>query len=96
MPRTLANQLDLSWTEQKIFALLQDGLLHTREEILKCLREKYQTDDDGVPCYSTIQNHISRIRKKMDGRGLQLDCILSKRKIYYRLSRRLGNPRNGD
>lgn len=89
MPRTLVDQFELTETQLKIFVVLQDGLLHNRDEILGCLREKYQTDEDGVKLYVTIQNHIKNIRKKIGPKGLQIDCVLNKRSIHYRMSRNL-------
>ena len=94
MPRTLADQFELTHTEQDIFCLLQDGNLHSRDEVLNCLREKYRTDDDGKVLYVTIQNHLSRIRKKVMAKGYQIDCVLSKRKINYRLSRNIRSNKN--
>ena len=96
MPKTLASQFDLTETEEKIFALLQDGEVHSRDDLLGCLREKYQTDEDGNKQFNTLQSHLMRIRKKISVRGLQLDCILRYRRINYRISRRLRSSNNGD
>lgn len=89
MPKTLASQFELTETQQKIFVILQDGCLHNRDEVLSCLREKYQTDEDGIKLYVTIQNHIKTIRKKIGPKGLQIDCVLRERSIHYRMSRNL-------
>lgn len=96
MPRTLADQFELTETEQKMFVLLQDGLPHRRDEVLGCLREKYQTDEDGNKQYNTIQSHLMRIRKKLRVRGMSVICELKSRQIHYRMIRLIGSAVNGD
>lgn len=95
MPRTLADQFELTDTEQRIFRLLQDGFRHTRDEVLDCLREKYQTDEDGKRQYNTIQSHIMRIRKKLHARGMDISCELKDKKIWYRMLRLIGSAYTG-
>jgi DNA-binding response OmpR family regulator len=95
MPKTLASQFELTETELKIFVLLQDGNRHTRDEILDLLREEYRTDFEGKRLYHTIQMHISRIRKKVNTRGIEIVCELYKKSIWYRMIRLIGSAHDG-
>ncbi len=63
-------------TEQRMLAVLADGLPHTRQELHACL-----VDDMGP--LSNIQMHLSSIRRMLRGQGEDVVCEL-KGKIYYR------------
>lgn len=67
-------------TEQRMLDLLGDGQPHRREELHACLY------DDLSVC-SNIQPHLSRIRRKIRPRGLEIVCELLSRRICYRLVR---------
>lgn len=68
-------------TEKRMMEVLQDGLLHTRQELFACL-----WDDKSE--LSAIQARISLLRKKLRPQGLEIDCVLN-RGIKYRLVRLL-------
>lgn len=49
-------------TEQRILAVLADGRLHTRQELLAVL-------EDDQPGDKAVAMHVTRLRKKLLARG---------------------------
>lgn len=59
-------QYGLTRTEAKLFAILDDGKLHIKEELLlKALGKEFASD-------SAIRVHISRMRLKLAPHGIQI------------------------
>jgi len=65
--------------QQKMLAVLSDGLPHTRRELFACL---YDTSPDTR--LANIQQHISHLRKQLRPQGLGIVCELVSRRICYR------------
>jgi DNA-binding response OmpR family regulator len=65
-------------TERKILGILADGLPHTRPELHACL-------PDELSSLTTIQFHISRIRKKLRPFGQDIVCELNNGIKYRRV-----------
>lgn len=69
-------------TEERILALLSDGVPHTRKEIHQLL-----WDDRGP--LANIQQHLSNMRKRLRPVGKEIVCELVNRRICYRMVRLL-------
>ena len=63
-------------TEQRIMDLLDDGLPHRREELHRCL-------SDELAALSAIQPHLSRLRRRLNPKGIDILCILKDRTLHY-------------
>lgn len=74
-------------TEQKIIDILQDGRPHHRSELRDAL-------DGEFTALVNVQNHLSRIRKKIQPMGQDIVCELVNRRICYRQVRLLASPYN--
>ena len=68
----------LTPTQRRMLGLLSDGLPHPRRELVDLL-----WDQASHP--STIQMHISNLRKKIAHKRQDIACVLWNRKICYRL-----------
>jgi len=64
-------------TQQAIVNVLNDGRLHSREELLLCL-------DDDLADIKTLNVHLCNIRKKLTPQGYLLDCVVRNRRLHYR------------
>lgn len=77
----------LTTTEQKIFDILNDGLMHKRDELHACL-------PDDLAGASILRGHLKRMRKKLNPAGLDIVC-----QVYYgrqfRMVRLLKSPYDG-
>ena len=76
--------LDLTATERRLYALLEDGEAHSADELRECL-------DDSFMENSTIRNHITHLRKKVwvDGKLIMHDR--SNGSHNYRMVRHLNS-----
>ncbi len=54
-------------TEQRILNVLSDGMLHSKDELMKCL-------DDDLAQRSAVDPHISNLRKKLNPVGQHITC----------------------
>lgn len=75
-------KIEFTATQRRILNLLGDGLRHTRAEIFKCLSDNLQNEEH-------VNNHLSRIRKKMRPVGHDIICI-HENGVYYYQHVRLG------
>lgn len=66
-----------SATEQKILAVLADGIAHSKDEIREVLDGEYTTD-------STIATHIWRLRRKLGPQGTTIVCVTGGRGMVGR------------
>jgi DNA-binding winged helix-turn-helix (wHTH) protein len=73
--------------EARIIQVLSDGMAHTRQELHQCL-------DDDLSRLSSIQFHISNIRRKLRGRGEDVVCVLDGT-IKYRHIRLIRSSNDG-
>ncbi len=71
-------------TQAKILALLSDGLPHSRKEIHGCL-------PDELSNITTIQAHISYMRKSLRPKGEDILCEIYNRTVHYRHVRLIGS-----
>ena len=71
-------------TQQRIVDLLNDGMPHTRQELHNCLEDRHSP-------ISSINIHISALRKKLIPAGSTILCQLSSRRLYYRHVRLLNH-----
>lgn len=70
-------------TERRILAVLSDGEIHMREELMKCLPD---------PEFSTnthLNDHLVVLRKKLRAMGQDIVCVSHKRRYAYRQMRHL-------
>jgi hypothetical protein len=72
----------LTRTEQKIYDTLSDGLAHKFEEIYACL-------PNGKSKPTTVNVHLTKMRKKLRPRGLDIVCVFITRQRQYRMIRPL-------
>ena len=72
-------------TEQRILAILADGMAHTRQELHGCLY-----DELGGP--GNLRVHICNIRKKLLRVGQTILCELYRGSPHYRHVRLLASP----
>lgn len=75
-------------TEQRIIQLLNDGLLHSREEIHTCL-------DDELSDISAIRPHITHIRNKLRPFGEDIMCRRHNGSYYYQQVRLVSSGHDG-
>lgn len=64
-------------TEQRMLAVLADGLRHTKKELFACL-------DDDLAEIRAIRGHICRLRPKLNKIGEHIVSEFYLRKHYYR------------
>lgn len=64
-------------TERRMLAVLADGMRHPREELVACL-----WDELSKP--STIQYHLSNIRKVLRPMGQDIICEYYQHTFFYR------------
>lgn len=64
-------------TQQAMLDVLADGLPHTFDELHACLL-------DDLSQISTIQFHISNLRKVLRPLGQDIICEVANRRKYYR------------
>jgi hypothetical protein len=76
-------------TQEKILAVLADGMPHTREELRKCF-----DDGSGVPLsgLQQLNNNLTAIRKVIRPLGQEILCQYKSRFFYYRHVRLLHGP----
>lgn len=74
--------IEFNPTHTRIMAVLRDGQPHTRMELFGCL-------NDDLQSYRNVAVHISKIRKKLRPKGV--DILLQKMngRTHYRLVRLL-------
>lgn len=75
-------------TEQKIYNLLGDGQPHSRHDILLHL------DPDGLMSLSTLQVHMTYLRRKLPPGELLVYVLRGKSRCYQRV-RSLSSPYDG-
>ncbi len=75
-------------TQQRILNLLADGKPHSKDEIHELL------EDDLAPV-SAIHFHITQLRKKLEGRGQNILCVLHRRNAKFQQVRNLVSPYDG-
>ena len=80
--------VDFTPVQQRMLAVLADGLPHTREEIHACL-----WDERGA--MSNIRFHISMIRKVLRPKGQDILIEYIKKKLHYRQVRLLASATDG-
>ena len=78
----------LSHVQQKMLAVLSDGLPHHRSELHACL-----WDDQGP--IGNIKPHLNMIRKVLRPKGEDIVCIFLHRRICYRHIRLLASATDG-
>ena len=64
-------------TQQRMLAVLSDGLPHTVEELLSCI-------DDTLASKQNVQHHVSDARKVLRPRGQDVICEWVRRRRLYR------------
>ncbi len=69
-------------TEAAMLKVLEDGELHTREELHACL-------SDNLGSIGNIRPHLTSIRKKLKPTGRDIVCVVRNRKHFYLLYRPL-------
>ncbi len=70
----------LTPTEQKLLAILGDGLLHPREELHTCLPDELGGENN-------LQVHICNMRKKLRPAGQSIACEMLEGRANYHLVR---------
>ena len=76
-------------TQQRILKLLSDGQRHPRAEVFDvCI-------GDDLLDRALLNDHISRLRKKLRPLGQDIICESSGRGYFFRHVRLLCNPHNG-
>lgn len=78
--------MNLTPTERKIMDLLGDGERHTRQELRDVI--------DPYIEFTTVQAHVSNIRKKLP-RGYNIVCVMWGGSIHYQYVRHVKNPYDG-
>ena len=73
---------------QKIMEVLSDGFPHPREELHACLW-------DELAEKTTIQQHISDLRKVLNPKGEDITFFMSGGVGYYEIRRLVASPYNG-
>lgn len=71
-------------TQDKMMAMLSDGLAHSKEELHQCL-------DDDLASLAAVDHHILLLRKKVERDGL----LIAFRNGYYALVRSASSPYDG-
>jgi hypothetical protein len=74
--------------EKKMYDLLMDGEQHEDKELHGLLV------DDLAPIQN-VRAHISRLRDKIEVKGLDVVCRWAGGRSYYRMVRYLASPNNG-
>jgi len=64
-------------TEQRMLAVLSDGMLHTRDELHACL------NDEHGPV-SNIRPHVHSLKTKLQPKGEDVICQYYRGGYYYR------------
>jgi hypothetical protein len=78
----ILDQLGLTADEQKMYAVLEDGLAHRTEQLRRCLN----ATDDGVVRLCGLE-----IKRKLAAHGLSVICFREGPESFYQLRRRIGN-----
>lgn len=86
----MLTETELTPTQQKLFNLLSDGQRHHKNEMLELLDLTYDRSDK-----LNLVMHISKLRKKILGRGLKIAMESYKQRWYYILVRNLPSPNDG-
>jgi hypothetical protein len=76
-------------TQEKILAVLADGMPHTREELRQCF-----DDGSGVLSNGTgrVRVELCKVRKILRPMGQDVICEFHARNLYYRHVRLLCGP----
>ena len=64
-------------TQQRILEMLSDGLYHRQDQLLRCL-------NDDMTDKSTLNVHLSNLRKILASTGERIICMEEDRITYYR------------
>lgn len=72
---------NLTHTEKKILSVLSDGSAHRRKELFACLPDQ-AGDDKNLR--TNIQQHISRLRRKLRPHGQDIICEIAESSVRYR------------
>jgi hypothetical protein len=75
-------------TQERLLAVLADGLPHRREELMGCL-------NDDLAERVILQCHISLLRKKLRPVGQDILCEFAQRTYQYRHVRLLASAYDG-
>lgn len=75
-------------TEQRLLAVLGDGLDHHRDELMACL-------SDDMTERSTLRTHFFRMKKKLHPVGQDIVCIRNGAGFRYRQVRLLHSSHDG-
>ena len=80
----------LTPVQQKMYAVLMDGLLHSKEELFRCLH-------DDLGDLRNVFAHITTMRKVLNRRGEEVQCVppVAGRKTAYRLVRLMASAVDG-
>lgn len=70
-------ELKFTPTEQRILDLLEDGLPHSRKDVIACLNDEMATRLNLNP-------HLTHLRNKLRPLGQTIICELVKKAIFYR------------
>lgn len=71
-------ELDLTPTEKRIYALLQDGERHTKEELRAVLLDEFTS-------VKVVPQHVRNMRPKL-AEGKIIVCELRGKTVFYRLA----------
>lgn len=70
-------------TQERLMAILGDGLIHTKEELFACI------DDELADKMSTLKSHLALLRVKTRPQGIDIICQFINRGRHYRMVRLL-------
>lgn len=76
-------------TQERILAVLADGLMHSKEEMCRAIDSERPEDVDSLAF------HLSILRKKLRPLGTDVICQFYERRIWYRHVRLLHSYQAG-
>ena len=75
-------------TQNRMLDVLADGMAHTRQELHACL-------SDELSAETSIQPHITHLRKRLRLKGQDILCEVAGRDVRYRHVRMLASAADG-
>jgi hypothetical protein len=73
--------------QSRIYSILEDGCLHTQDELIACI--------DVLATSDNLKPHLSTLRRTLERHGVSVCSIRPNGKVLYMLARLTYSPNDG-
>lgn len=80
--------MEFTPTQQRLLAVLADGMPHSQQELIACL-------GDSEATMANVHAHLAKLRPKMRPAGEDILCVVHNRQCWYRHVRLLASAYSG-